>query len=92
MPPCQALTSRIKTAPAGAGLTVLCIIHSGSSSKARYGVAASLRAGDLPGGAVQGRDIASQHIAGDEWARQVAVGDEPLWVEERAVNKRLPVR
>ena len=46
---------------------------------------------DLPSGAVQGGDIASQHIAGDEWARQIAVGDETLWVEERAVNKRVPV-
>ena len=59
--------------------------------KARYGVSAPLRAGDLPSGAVHSSDIASQHIASDVWARQVAVGDEPLWVEKRAVNKRFPV-
>ena len=70
-----------------------CAVHHpfGFISKARYGVAAPLRARDLPSGAVQGGDIASQHIAGDEWARQIAVGDETLWVEERAVNKRVPV-
>ena len=53
-------------------------------------VAASLCAGDLPGGAVQGSDIASQHIAGDEWARQVAVGDEPLG--RRTRERTFPVR